>query len=68
MNYLNEFTSEYWRGHEDRSLAPDYVARCPLESFHAPIRYIGRINGQITENQVELARVRGEILKAVYTR
>lgn len=64
--YLNEFTHEYWRGHKDKSLAPDYVARQLLNSFHAPLLYIGRINHVITDDQIKLKALRQEILNNVF--
>jgi hypothetical protein len=66
--YLNKFTAEWWRGHEDRRIASDYVTRLPMESMHAPLRFTGRINGQRTEDQEALKSLRAEITREVMFR
>lgn len=53
----NPYTREVWRGDDDRSKAPDYVARQLY-----PFRLIGRINGHVTEDQDALQSMREDIL------
>ena len=65
-SYLNEFTCEWWRGNEDRHLAPDYVTRISFAFTSGQTVYTGRIDGVKTDDQGELRALREEILKAVF--
>lgn len=66
--WLNEFTCEWWRGNEDRSLAPDYVTRISFAFTGNTARLSGRINGAVTEDQEALKALRAEITQAVFAR
>ncbi|MFA5300780.1 MAG: hypothetical protein WC389_21530 [Lutibacter sp.] len=68
---MNEFTHEYWRGHEDRTKAPDYVFTRPAGGNAPFILYYGRINGvnfsetEAMKNQAALKNLKNEIINEV---
>jgi phosphoserine phosphatase len=66
MNYLNEFTSEWWRGNENRRLASDYVTRISYAFTNCQTLYTGRIDGIPTDNQDKLQSLRLEIISGVF--
>jgi len=64
--WLNEFTAEWWRGHEDRRLAPDYATRTSFAFTNGQLVLTGRIGGVRTDDQQQLKKLRDEIVAEVF--
>ena len=63
--HCNEYTKEWWRG-DDRDAAADYVATAVRTCFNAPIEYTGRINGEWTDDQAALKKLRDQLLAEIW--